>query len=122
MRLLKDQEALCRRLNDPAGLQACLGNRALILKARGDLDGAMRLHKEEEALCRRLNDPNGLAISLANQASVLAFNQARPAEALPLAEEALGIATRHGLVALAGQIGPIVSQIQNLLNDPGTLP
>ena len=82
MRLLKDQEAICRRINDPAGLQRSLGNQALILKDTGDLDGAMRLHKEKEAICRRLNDPDGLAISLANQASLLAFNRSRPA-ALP---------------------------------------
>ena len=42
-------------------LQGRLGNQAVILKATGDLEGAMRLHKEEEAICRRLNDPAGLA-------------------------------------------------------------
>ena len=61
MRLHKEEEAICRRLNDPAGLHRSLGNQALILQATGDLDGAMRLHKEEEAICRRLNDPAGLA-------------------------------------------------------------
>ena len=60
MRLHKEEEAICRRLNDPAGLQVSLGNQAVILQATGDLDGAMRLHKEEEAICRRLNDPAGL--------------------------------------------------------------
>ena len=115
MRLHQEEEALCRRLNDPAGLQACLGNQALILKATGDLDGAMRLHQDQEALCRRLNDPNGLAISLANQAHLLAFNRSRPAEGLPLAEEALRLATKHGLIALARQIEPIVEQVRDLL-------
>jgi hypothetical protein len=61
MRLLKEQEAICRRLNDPVGLNTSLGNQALILQDTGDLDGAMRLLKEEEAVCRRLNDPSGLA-------------------------------------------------------------
>ena len=32
-----------------AGLQASLGNQALILQAKGDLDGAMALHKEKGA-------------------------------------------------------------------------
>jgi tetratricopeptide (TPR) repeat protein len=71
MRLLKEQEAICRHLNDPAGLQRSLGNQALILKATGDLDGAMRLLKEAEAICRRLNDPAGLQRSLGNQALIL---------------------------------------------------
>jgi hypothetical protein len=59
MRLHKEQEAICRRLNDPIGLHHSLGNQAVILQATGDLDGAMRLHKEQEAICRRLNDPKG---------------------------------------------------------------
>ncbi len=60
-----------RRLNDPAGLQRSLGNQALILRATGDLDGAMRLLKEQEAICRRLNDPAGLSACLGNQALIL---------------------------------------------------
>jgi hypothetical protein len=115
MRLLKEKEAICRRLNDPAGLYRCLGNQALILKATGDLDGAMRLLKEAEAICRRLNDPAGLAISLANQASLLAGNLSRPAEGLPLAEESLRLATQHGLTALVRQIEPFVKRIRDLL-------
>ncbi len=71
MRLLKEQEAICRRLNDPAGLSRSLGNQALILQDTGDLDGAMRLLKEQEAICRRLNDPAGLQASLGNQAVIL---------------------------------------------------
>jgi tetratricopeptide (TPR) repeat protein/Cdc6-like AAA superfamily ATPase len=59
-----------RRLGDPAGLQASLGNQALILKAKGDLDGAMALHKEKERLCRQLGDPAGLQASLGNQALI----------------------------------------------------
>ena len=71
MRLLKEQEMICRRLNDPAGLQACLGNQAVILQDTGDLDGAMRLLKEGEMICRRLNDPAGLQAYLGNQAVIL---------------------------------------------------
>ena len=118
MRLLKEEEAICRRLNDPAGLSRSLGNQALILKDTGDLDGAMRLHKEEEAICRRLNDPAGLAISLVNQASLLAFRLSRPEDGLPLAEEAAGIATKHGLRALAQQIEPILNRIRDLVQPP----
>ncbi len=118
MRLHQEEEAICRRLNDPAGLQACLGNQALILQATGDLDGAMRLHQEQEAICRRLNDPNGLATSLVNQAHLLAFALSRPEDGLPLAEEAARIAAKHGLRALARQIEPIVNAIRDLVQSP----
>jgi hypothetical protein len=95
--------------------QFSLGNQALILRAAGDLDGAMRLHKEKEAICRRLNDPTGLAISLVNQGSLLAFHLSRPKEGLPLAQEAGRIAANHGLRRLAEQIAPIVDDIRDLL-------
>ena len=40
--------------------QACLGNQAVILHTRGDLDGAMARHKEEERICRELGNKDGL--------------------------------------------------------------
>jgi tetratricopeptide (TPR) repeat protein len=60
-----------RAQGDRARLQAALGGQALILKARGDLAGAMALHKEEERICRELGDKDGLSISLGNQALIL---------------------------------------------------
>ena len=97
---------------DRANLQGALGNQALILKAQGDLDGAMRLHKEQERICRELGKVEGMAISLANQASLLSNKLNRPQEALPLAEESYRLATQHGLAALAGQIKPILDGIR----------
>jgi tetratricopeptide (TPR) repeat protein/energy-coupling factor transporter ATP-binding protein EcfA2 len=52
-------------------LKKALGNLALILKDRGDFDGAMKLLKEQERISRDLNDFNVLAISLGNQANIL---------------------------------------------------
>ena len=71
MALHKEQERICRELGNKDGLQASLGNQALILKARGDLDGAMALHKEEERICRELGNKDGLQASLGNQALIL---------------------------------------------------
>ena len=118
MRLLNEQEAICRRLNDPRRIATRPGQRGAILKDTGDLDGAMRLLKEVEAICRRLNDPNGLAISLINQAWLLAFQLSRPKDGLPLAKEAARIAAKHGLRALAQQIEPIVMPIRDLVHGP----
>ena len=61
-----------------------------------------------------------MAVSLANQGSILAFHQSRPADGLPLAEEALRIATKHGL-ALARQFEPLVKKIRGLLSQQGRL-
>ena len=60
-----------REARDPAKLQACLGNQALILYNRGDLDRAMALLKEQERLCRELGDKQGLSTSLGNQGRIL---------------------------------------------------
>jgi ATP/maltotriose-dependent transcriptional regulator MalT len=48
-----------------------LGNQALILRVRGDPDGALALISEQEQICRELGEPTDLAISLANQAVIL---------------------------------------------------
>jgi len=60
-----------RQAGDPRNLHASLGNEAVILRARGDLDAAMALHKEEEMICRELGDRDGLRVSLGNQALIL---------------------------------------------------
>jgi tetratricopeptide (TPR) repeat protein len=53
------------------GLGKALANQALILSARGDLEGALALQKEGERACKRSGDKNGLQVSLYNQANVL---------------------------------------------------
>ncbi|NIN98726.1 MAG: hypothetical protein GTO49_27890, partial [Anaerolineae bacterium] len=67
----KEEERICRELGRKDGLAICLGNQALILKDRGDLDEAMALHKEEERICRELGRKDGLATCLGNQALIL---------------------------------------------------
>jgi hypothetical protein len=112
MALHKEEEQICRQLGDLANLQRSLGNQALILQARGDLDGAMALHKEKEWICRQLGDPANLARSLANQALLLGLTMGRPRAALPLAEEAFRMASQHGLTALAEQIRPFLDRLR----------
>src|ERR1019366_7918425 len=60
-----------RAQGDRANLQASLGNQAVILYARGELDGAMALYKEQERICRELGNKDGLSKSLAGQALIL---------------------------------------------------
>ncbi|PWR70188.1 hypothetical protein, partial [Methanospirillum lacunae] len=99
----KEQERICRELGNVDGLQASLGNQALILKARGDLDGAMKLHKEKERICRELGKVESLAISLANQSLIL-NQQGKTLEADVMIHEAYDLASGHGYETLALQI------------------
>ncbi|MEN6428712.1 MAG: AAA family ATPase [Phycisphaerales bacterium] len=48
-----------------------LGNQALILWTRGDIDEAMVLIKDQERICRQLGDLDGLQMSLLNQSVIL---------------------------------------------------
>jgi tetratricopeptide (TPR) repeat protein len=50
---------------------AVIGNQALILQDRGELDEAMTLLKEQERICRQLRNLHGLSVSLGSQASIL---------------------------------------------------
>jgi nephrocystin-3 len=74
------EESLClrsalveyfRATGDLDGLQRSLGNQALILYARGDLEGAMALHMEQERICRQLGDLSHLSTALGNQGLIL---------------------------------------------------
>jgi tetratricopeptide (TPR) repeat protein len=112
MALHKQEESICRQMNNPDGLQKSLGNQALILQAMRDLAGAIALLKEQELICRQINNPEGLAINLVNQGVQLVLEMNRPAEGLPLAEEALQLAKKHGYTALAKQIESIVQAIR----------
>lgn len=112
MALHKEEEAICRELDERAGLQASLGSQAEILEEWARFDQAMALYKEKVSICRELGDPNGLAFSLGSQAWILGWKLSRPREALPLAQEALRIATEAGLTSLADRIFRIVVEIE----------
>jgi len=96
-------------LGNKNDLQITLGNLALILHVRGDLDGALSLCKEQERICRELDNPEGISVSLAKQAMLISDFPERKEEARRLAQEALEIATRHGYPQW-------VDKIQLLLN------
>jgi tetratricopeptide (TPR) repeat protein len=64
-------ERICRELGDRDGLQRAVGNQALVLKARNDLDAAMRRLIEQERVCCELGLPDSLQRCWANQANIL---------------------------------------------------
>jgi tetratricopeptide (TPR) repeat protein len=61
LRIVQQEEALCRELGNKGGLQVSYGNQALILQAWGRLEEALALHKKEEALCLELGSRRDLA-------------------------------------------------------------
>lgn len=69
--LWQQLEAACRALGDESGLQRALGERALIVLGRMDLDGAAPLLDEQEAICRRVGDQVALASCVGNRAILL---------------------------------------------------
>jgi hypothetical protein len=77
LRLAREEEQACRRNGAEGELARTLGNQALILKARGDLAGAMELLRQQEEISRRLNDPDGVHRSLSHQAAIRA-QQGKP--------------------------------------------
>ena len=111
MALHKEEESLCREMGDKRGLQISLGNQAGILDDRGNPDRAIVLMKEQERLCRELCDPESLTISLANQAVILKRVPGHRGEARCLADEALSIASRSGLMQLATGVQRIRNSI-----------
>jgi hypothetical protein len=71
MKLLMEQERICRDLGNNDRRGASLMGQALILRDRGDFDGAMNLFKEQEGIWRELGNKNRLSISLDMQVVML---------------------------------------------------
>jgi tetratricopeptide (TPR) repeat protein len=66
-----DLASTSRAQGDDAGLQRALGEKALLVLGRGDLDAAAALLDEQEAICRRTGDQVGLAACVGNRAILL---------------------------------------------------
>ena len=86
---------MCREAGDMAGLQASLGNRAVIARTTGDLEGSLALLAEQERICRELDDPLGLQRSLGNKGIALHLRN-EPGPALELLAEQEAICQRIG--------------------------
>ena len=71
VKLLEEQEKLCRDMGYTKWLSRSLVVHGMILYDRGYLDGAMRLFREQESICSRLNDKAGQRHALFNQANIL---------------------------------------------------
>jgi tetratricopeptide (TPR) repeat protein len=69
--LHKQEEAICKELEDKDGLQRSYGDQALILRLGGRLQEALALHEKEEMICLELDNKDGLQTSYGNRAAIL---------------------------------------------------
>jgi len=109
LEVVTEAEEMCRRMPDRASarrLQRLLAEHASILSDRNDNVGAASVFLEHAEVCRRLGDEKGLARSL-HVRGLLMVGLGRPAEALPLLDEAHETSVAQGLTDLAAQIDPL---------------
>lgn len=119
MNLLLEEERICVEIGDTLGLASSLGNQANILRRRGDFKKSLAFMKKEEGICRDEKENDELARCLVNQAYL--FEQTgRPAEGIPLLEEAYELAKNNGLDALLPVIRSELDQLQMDVNWPKT--
>lgn len=113
--LAQQQEEICRRGNDLAGLSHCLANQALIRKAQGALPDALRLHEEAQSVYSQRGDVRGLVHVLFSRAELLAaINDLH--EAVGVLERAYDLATRAGQADLIERARPALEAMRQRLN------
>jgi hypothetical protein len=105
--LLDEQEVVCRRSGDDVGLAACVGNRAIVLRYRGDLEGSLRCLDEQVAIAQRTANAQGVLFGTANRGEVLGLLGRLP-EAVAALEWARATAAQYGL-------HPMVQQLDSML-------
>lgn len=99
-----------KQSGDQENYAAAIGNQGVILRDRGDLDGAMALYKEKERICRQLGSFEGLARSIGNQALILG-EKGKRAEAQALAKEALALAQWQRITSLENWLKGVVRRL-----------
>jgi tetratricopeptide (TPR) repeat protein len=106
-----------RSRSDRVGLQAALGNQALILQACGDLNGATEMYKEAESIARELGNKEVLSRSLNNQGMIL-FARGNLDGAMAIYQESERICRelgdKHGLQVLLNNQANILQSRGNL--------
>lgn len=87
--------ALCRAVDDRAGLAFSLNLLALVMRHRGDFDRATQMLEESLALRRALGDPSGIASSLSSL-GIIASYRSDYARAMRFFEESLTLRRQLG--------------------------
>jgi len=111
-----EQEQFCRGARDLFGVARCLGNQALIQKARGRAEEALTVLDQLEPLCRRLDDVEGLVFALSCRASLLAGPLNQPVLAISVAEQAKRVAQESRLETMTREIQTVLEQARARLS------
>lgn len=96
LELLKEQEQICRRLENKLPLVVCLDRQGQSFVKLKRFDRALEAFEEQEKFSRKISNDVELSGALMNLAALLyhAYNPDRLREALPLAEEAVQLFAR----------------------------
>jgi hypothetical protein len=105
--LLAEQEAICRRTGDLAGLASCVGNQAIRHRYAGDPAAALACLDEQLALVNRSGDAQGMLIATANRGEVLGL--------LGRIAEARASLLRARELAIAAGLTPMVEQLDQMI-------
>lgn len=110
MVLLIEQEVVCRRSANDAGLGACLGNRAIVLRFRNDLAGSLACIDEQLAISTRIGDAQGALFATANRGEVLGL-LGRVSEGRTALVAARTTAATYGLSPMVQQLDAMIAAL-----------
>ncbi len=108
--LLDRQEEVCRRSSNDVGLAACVGNRAIVLRYRGDLQASLACLDEQLAIAVRIGDAQGHLFATANRGEVLGLLGRRD-EALQALTQARATASQYGLTPMVQQLDQMIANL-----------
>jgi tetratricopeptide (TPR) repeat protein len=111
MALLDEQEAICRRTNNDGGLASCVGNKAIVLRYRGDLAGSLACLDEQLAIATRSANAQGALFATANRGEVLGL-LGRTAEAIAALDGARRTATQYGMTPMVQQLDQMIAALR----------
>jgi tetratricopeptide (TPR) repeat protein len=109
--LLDEQEVICRRIGDATGLAACIGNRAIVLRYRGDLAGSLACLDEQLDIARQSGNGQGVLFATANRGEVLGL-LGRVPEALESLAGARSTAAQYGLAPMVQQLDSMIAALR----------
>ena len=92
-------------------MAACVGNRAIVLRYRGDLDGSLRCLDEQLAIAGRSGNAHGALFATANRGEVLGLLGRRD-EALAALQQARATAAQYGLAPMVHQLDATITELQ----------
>lgn len=110
--LLAEQEEVCRRTNDAVGLAACVGNKAIVLRYQGDLEGSLRCLDEQLDVATRSGNAQGALFATANRGEVLGLLGRIP-EALAALQQARATAAQYQLIPMVQQLDAMIANLHH---------